>query len=129
MDRWLGEVIQAGLEGDVHNHDVPLLFDISGALALNDMDDAAVWRFEKFPSPRRCVTRCWIRGRSCSDHGSGSRRNSSHLRCYSHLLYPLDLPRKYVIAYSNFHLSIRSGILIIYCIGAEESILIKASII
>lgn len=49
MDRWLGDVMQAGLEGDVHNHDVPLLFDISSALALNDMDNAVMWRFEEFP--------------------------------------------------------------------------------
>lgn len=49
MNRWLGTVMQAGLENNVDKYDVPLLFDISGALALNDMDNAVVWRFEKVP--------------------------------------------------------------------------------
>lgn len=49
MDKWLGVVMQAGLEDNVDKYDVPLLFDISSALALNDMDNSVVWRFDKFP--------------------------------------------------------------------------------
>ena len=49
MDEWLGVVMEAGLEGNVDKYDIPLLFDISGALALNDMDAAVVWRIDKFP--------------------------------------------------------------------------------
>lgn len=77
MDKWLGVVVQAGLEDNVDEYDVPLLLNISSALVLNDIGEFyGVTIRQVFIITRMCTMRCWILGRGCSGRGSVSRRNS-----------------------------------------------------